>query len=156
MSFTYTNTTAATDTVSRTDMDMATNYGKVIDEPTMARVSNRTASLEQPEIITYRCDQIDKISSSIKLVHPSTVPGGIQYTVKIEEVNRTTDAAGNIVDEPFAAWLTIKHSSSNTWTNAVVAGLIGRLLGACKSGDGVTAEWRFEDLMRSALMPYTD
>lgn len=162
MGFSYTNTTASGETISPTCLGVVTNYAKVTDEPTMARISNKTASLEQPELITYRSEGISKVSTAIPVRNPGPVTDGVQYTIKVESVYRST-VGTEIVDEPIAAWLTIKHPSTNTWDNATVASFVNRLVSACLKGQASTgsgsvasSDWRFEDLMRSALMPSED
>jgi hypothetical protein len=164
MSYSFSNTTAGDQYNLPIALGMVTNYAKVVDEPAMCRLSNKTASLEQPELVTYRSEQIDKVSTAIPVRYPSEVRNGVQYTVKIETVDRIT-SGGVSVDEPIVAWLTIKHANSNNWDNAKVAGIIKRLLGACSKGQTTTGTpaavtdatgWRFEDLMRSALAPTTD
>lgn len=162
MGFSYTNTTASGETISPTCLGLVTNYAKVVDEPDMARLSNKTASMEQPELITFKAERLNKVGGAIPVRNPGPVTDGVQYTIKVESVYRTTTGTENI-DEPIAAWLTIKHPSSNTWTNATVAGFVNRLLSACLKGQASTGsgsvandDWRFEDLMRSALMPSED
>lgn len=163
MAFSYTNTTAADQVVTSKALGLATNYARVADEPTLARISNKTASLEQPELITIRSNPINKVSTAIAVRNPSPVSDGVQYSIKLETVDRVT-VGTETIDEPVAAWLTIKHPASNNWTNAKVAEIVVRLLSACMKGQTTTgtpaeaaaANWRFEDLMKSALMPTTD
>jgi hypothetical protein len=156
MSYSYTNTTPATDTVSRINLGLDTNYATITDDPTVAKVSNRTASLEQPEVFTFKSVRVGSVDTPTKLTNPPKTLDGVKYTIKLETINRKSIATGEVVDEPFCAWLTIEHGTSDTWTNSTVVAQIERLLGSCKTGDGTTSKWRFEDLMRSALVPYTD
>lgn len=164
MSFTYTNTTQAVDYDPTIKLGMSSNYARITDEPNMARVTNKTASIEQPELITYRCDPIKKVSTAINVMNPSPNLAGVQYTVKIEEVDRAV-VGSDTIDEPIAMWLTIKHPTSNRWDNAKVASVFRRLVSALLKDQATTGsaapitdatDWRFEDLMRSALMPTQD
>lgn len=162
MSFAYSNTTASGEKIPGVVLGMVTNYAKVVDEPDMARMSNKTATVEQPELVTYRSERINKVSTAIPVRNPAPISDGIQYTIKIETVDRSGTAPA-IIDEPIAAWLTIKHPATNTWTNAKVAEVVSRLLSACLkglsstgTGDVTSTDWRFEDLMRSALVPTVD
>lgn len=162
MAFSFTNTTASGETISPICLGEVTNYAKTTDEPTLARVSNKTASLEQPEVITFRSDKIDSVSTSLSVRNPSPVKDGVQYTVKLETIYRSTSGSVTI-DEPIVAWLTVKHPSSDTWNNNKVAMIVNRLVSACLKGQASTgsgavadADWRFEDLMRSALIPTVD
>lgn len=162
MGFSFTNTTASGETVSPVVLDVVDNYAKLEDEPRKAQISNKTASMEQPEVITYRCDHTDKLSVGIPVRHPGLSRDGVQYTIKLETIWR--DTAGTIpIDEPISAWLTIKHPVSDTWDNAKVSQIVKRLVSACLKGQASTgsgavadADWRFEDLMRSALVPTVD
>lgn len=163
MSFSFTNTTAKDQTVTSIGLGMATNYARVTDDPETARVSNKTASLEQPEIITYKANPINRVNTSIAVRHPSPTQDGVLYSIRLETVNRVT-VGTDYIDEPIAMWLTVKHPLSNNWDNATVATIFKRLTSALmkdQTGTGTAAEvtssqWRFEDLMRSALMPSED
>lgn len=157
----YTNVVTADKYVHGVKLGLASNYARVIDEPNMARVRNKTAPNEQPEYITFRCDYVDKISTPIPVKYPAPTKDGVQYSVKIDSVDRTQ--IGDVVyDEPCSITLTIRHANSNTWNNQKVATLFKRLMSALAkgmvTGEGEIqdADWRFEDLMRSALMPQED
>lgn len=152
--FSYTNTTGATNKVTPTNLQLVTNYAKVTDEPTMAVLSNKTASMEQPELITYKSRRQNKLDTNVKPINPAPVSSGVVYSARIDCICRVDDGAGHIVDEPCAAWINIAHPASNTWTNARVASVVARLIGALQGSDG--ASWRFEDLMKSALIPAAD
>lgn len=162
MSFSYTNTTASGETISPIVLDVVSNYALTEDEPQEARLQNTTASMEQPEIITYKANKIRNVSSDMSVRNPGRVPDGVIYTIKIETIDR--DSSGPLpVDEPIVAWLTVKHPASNTWDNAKVASVVTRLISACLKGQASTgsgsvspSDWRFEDLMRSALKPTTN
>lgn len=149
--FGYTNVTPSTDTVAPIKIGPCTNYAKIEDEVDACVLSNKTTSLDQGELISYKATKLDKISTSQLIQHPSPVRNGIQYVIKAEEILRTTDATGTIImDEPVVAYLTIRHQSSSNITNALVAEAVTRVLGACRREDGT---WRFDDLMRNALDP---
>lgn len=153
-SFSYTNTTGATNKVQPVDMKLVTNYAKVTDEPDMSVLSNKTASLEQPEIITYKARRVNKINSSFKSRHPAPVTSGVTYGTQVEDMLRITYDDGTIVDEPIVVRVNIAHPASDNWTNSRVASVVTRALGSLQGSDG--ASWRFEDLMRSALVPTAD
>lgn len=162
MGFSYTNTTKSGETISPNALGLVTNYARVTDEPDTARVSNKTASLEQPEIVTFRCKPVDKVSLTVPVRNPAPVIDGVQYSIVLESIYRSVVGGVN-VDEPIKAWLTIQHPSSDTFTNAIVAEFVERLLSCALKGQASTgsgsvadADWRYEDLMRSALMPSVD
>lgn len=161
--FSFTNVSPADQKVDTTSLGLASNYARVTDEPTVARISNKTASLEQPEIITYKADTANSVNISVPLRNPSPIRDGVVYSVRVETVDRTT-VGDTVIDEPIAMWLTVKHPMSNNWDNAKVATVFKRLCSALLKGQTSTGtaadirpdEWRFEDLMRSALMPVED
>jgi hypothetical protein len=164
MAYSYTNTTAGDQKVLPIALDMSSDYARVADEPNLCRVTNKTASLEQPELVTYRCNLIDRVSTSIPVVNPAKSSRGVQYVVKLETVDRQTQADGSFIDEPITATLTIRHPMSNNWSNGKIAAQLMRLVGACMKDQTTTgteasttdSNWRFEDLMRSGLAPVED
>lgn len=152
----YTNSTASTATAALAQLGEYSNYGVLQDSPEACRLTNKTSPLDQPERVTFRCTAQD---ISIKdLANPGPSKGGVLYSCRVDDILRVADPAGTgsatVVDEPISMWLTIKHSTSNSWTNTDVATVLGRLLGALYDETG--NKWRFEDLMRSALRPKND
>lgn len=150
--FSYTNTTASTHDVTPVAIGPVANYAKVTDEPKLAELSNKTASLEQPELLTYYWEKKNQLFTKVTPRNPAPTKGGVVYQCRLDSILRVTDG-DNIVDEPIAIWLTVAHPASNSWTNSRVAGCLMRLLGGLQKADGT---WRFEDLMRSALVPTQD
>lgn len=163
MAFSFTNTTPTDQILTSIGLDMATDYARVTDEPTEAKVSNKTATLEQPEVITYKANPINKVNVNLSVRNPSPVQDGVLYSVRVETIDRVT-VGTDTIDEPIAMWLTVKHPMSNNWDNAKVATVFKRLCSALikdqtstgTAAEVTSAEWRFEDLMRSALMPVED
>lgn len=152
--FGFTNVTESTHSVTPTDVKPVTCYARIEDEPTSCMMSNKTTSLDQGEILSYRCQPVAKVSTALTNQHPSLVPAGVQYVIKLDELLRTTDSSGNIVcDEPVVAYLTIRHQASGNISSDLVAQVVERLIGACRHVDGT---WRFNELMRSALAPTED
>lgn len=153
-SFGYTNITENTVSVKPIDLKVVTNYAKVEDEADVVVLSNKTAPLDQGELVTYRANPLEKVSSTQIVQNPAPVRNGIQYVIKVEEILRTIDSVtGKVVDEPVVAYLTIRHQVSGNVTPAIVTETVKRCLGACMRTDGT---WRFDDLMRSALSPTTN
>lgn len=162
MAFSYTNVTKSAEYEPLVALGLKDNYALKADEPEMVRLTNSTASMEQPEEITYRCIPIKNVSTGIKVRNKGVDPSGVQYVIKVETVDRITVGDATI-DEPISMWLTIKHPASNNWDNAKVAGILSRLVSACMKGqttgsakEATASNWRFEDLMRSALAPTTN
>lgn len=152
--FGFSNTTESTHTVAPIAIDPCTNYAKIEDEANACVLSNKTTPLDQGELISFKANKLEKVSTSQLIQHPSIVKNGIQYVIKAEEILRTTDATGAIImDEPVVVYLTIRHQNSSNITSNHVSQVVNRVLGACRRSDGT---WRFDDLMRNALEPTTN
>lgn len=152
--FSFTNTTAG-QTVGTVAIGAASNYAKTSDEPTEATLINKTASLDQGEVLTYRCREINQVATSQQVLYPARVLNGVEFGVRVDELLRTTDSAGAIVcDEPIVATLTIKCPKSSNINNAIITTVVNRLLGACY--DQTAKKYRWDDLMRSSLVPTQD
>lgn len=154
-SYAFNNTTEMSNvTIKPVGIKPVTNYAKTVDEPTVAVLSNKTCPLDQGELLTYRANEMDHISTSLTIQNPTKVRNGVQYVVKLEEILRTKDTEGNIVsDEPVVAYLTVRHQKTGNISEALVNQVINRLMGAVYKSDGTT---RIADLMRSALVPVED
>lgn len=150
-SFSFTNNTAGT-SVPTTKLAPVSSYAKTMDEPTEARLSNKTCALDQGEILTYRCREIANVATVQQVLYPARVQSGVEYGVRIDELLRTTAEDGSIIcDEPIVATLTIKNPKSSNITEEVISQVVARLLGACY--DETAKKYRWADLMRSALVP---
>lgn len=153
-SFSFTNTTDGS-SVPTTKLAPVSSYAKTMDEPTEARLSNKTCSLDQGEIVTYRCREINNVATVQQVLYPARVQSGVEYGVRIDELLRTSAADGTIIcDEPIVATLTIKNPKSSNITEEVISTVVARLLGACY--DETAKKYRWADLMRSALVPAED
>lgn len=150
----FQNKTAAGFKVTPVAIGVVTNYAKTTDEPSVVVMNNKTCPLDQGELITYRCNEVEKVTTSQKIQNPARVRNGIQYVVKVEDILRTVDSNGNIVcDEPVVAYITFRHQKSGNITSALVEECLTRLLGATYKADGTS---RISDMMRSAIAPTTD
>lgn len=150
-SFGYTNKVANTTKVTPVDVQPVTNYARTEETPNQCVLNNITCPLDQGELLTYKVLELDKVTCQQYIQNPAPVRNGVQYVVKMEEILRTVDSAGDIVmDEPIIAYLTIKHQKSGNITSAKIEEVVSRLIGACMKTDGT---WRFSDLMRSAINP---
>lgn len=150
--FGFTNTAADTFNIVPVDVKAASNYAVTQDEPTELVSSNKTAPIDQPEILTYRCQDLKTVNLAMKNMYPPTITTGVQYVVKLDELASLTDSTDPSfrVDLPISAYLTIRHNKSGYVTSDMVASVVKRLLGACMKEDGT---WRFNELMRSSLKP---
>lgn len=154
--FAFSNETASTHSPTQYALGAKTNYALVGEQPTVVELQNKTAPLDQGERLTFRCQDVDKVSTTQTIQNPSKVRNGVQYVVKLEEILRTTDnTSGDIIyDEPLVMYLTVRHQKTGTITPAHITKVFGRLIGACF--DETTGEFRWPDLMRSALQPVED
>lgn len=159
-SFGVTNTTASTHTLAPIALGMSTNYAKTVDEPDLARVKNKTAALDQQEMISYRARAIKKVGPVIPVYYPGPVQDGVLYSIDIQCILRETRDDGTIIDHPCEAWLTIKHDVAAAWTAngtsaspSYVGQVLARLNGACYTNAGAE---RFDALAKSALVPTSD
>lgn len=153
-SFAFTNTTALSTEITPVDVKPVTCYAKIEDEPTSCVLTNKTTPLDQGELLAYRCQPVNKVSTALTIQNPAKVTSGVQYVIKLDEILRTVDSTGTIIcDEPVVAYLTVRHQASGNITSALVEQIVKRLIGACMREDG---SFRFNDLMRSALTPTQD
>lgn len=153
-SFSFTNTTEGA-TVSTVSLGVTANYAKTSDEPTEATLSNKSAALDQGEVITYRCREIAQVSTVQQVLYPARVLNGVEFGIRIDELLRTTAEDGNIVcDEPIVATLTVKCPKSSNIKSDTITTVVSRLLGAAY--DQTAKKYRWDDLMRSSLVPTQD
>lgn len=152
--FSFTNTTAASFTITPVEIGEKTNYAEVADNPTQHVRSNTTAALDQGELLSIGCQSTKAVQTAQVIQHPYPVRNGVQYIVRLDEILRTTDASGNILgDEPVVAYLVVRHQKTSNITNSLIDTVVKRLLGACYKSDGTP---RWQDWMRSALEPTAD
>lgn len=141
---------------SPTGLGLKTNYAKTEDEPTQAKLSNVTSALGQGEVVTIQSRKIDTVNTLQDILYPSISPKGVSYGIRLDEIFRDDTAAANgvVFDYPIVAELKIRHSMHSGITNTVIAGVLARLVNACY--DETAKTWRFNDLMRSAIVPDQD
>lgn len=150
--FGFTNQTASTKVETPIAIGPTINYSLKQDEPTVVDLDNKTCPFDQGELLSYKCQDMKKISSVQDILFPAPVSSGVQYVIKLEEILSTTDSADPSyrIDEPIVAYLTIRHPKSGHINGVLVGSVVDRLMGACRKADGT---WRFDDLMRSSLKP---
>lgn len=142
--FSFSNVSTDADMViSCADIKPKTNYAKRSESATSCVLTNKTCTLDTPELLSYQCTEIAKVNTQNRITNPAKVPNGVQYIVRLDEVLRTTDANGSIIcDEPIVASLTLRHPISGNITNAHIVSVVQRLLGACMRENGT---YRFDD-----------
>lgn len=154
-SFGFTNVTDSAHLITPKNLQLLEEYALKQDEPTVVELDNVTCPLDQGEIVSFKCSNVNRVSTSQEIRNPAKVVTGVQYLAKVEEILRTTSAtdADFVVDEPIVAYLTIRHPKSGNITSAHIETVVNRLLGTLTKADGT---WRFDELMRSALKPTED
>lgn len=153
-SFGFSNTTANTTTVAPVKLGLVTNYAKIQDTPDACVMANKTSPLDQGELVTIRYQKLDKVSTAQDLAYPLPERGGCQYVYKVEDILRTTDSNGKIInDEPVVAYLTIRHQRTSNITADIIKQVACRVLGVCISDTGTM---RFVDTMRGDCSPDAD
>lgn len=153
-SFSFTNTTEGA-SVNTIALGITQNYAKTSDEPTEATMSNKTAALDQGEIVTFRCREIAQVSTVQQVLYPARVLNGVEFGIRVDELLRTTAEDNSIVcDEPIVATLTIKCPKSSNIKSSTIDAVVSRLLGAAY--DQTAKKFRWDDLMRSSLVPTQD
>ena len=141
-------------TITPTDLKPLTNYAVTEDEANIARMVNVTCPLDQPEVLTFQCQDITNVNSSIKNQYPPTVKDGVQYSVKLDELLSFTDTdPTHRTDYPIVAQLSVRHTKNGNISEAQVNEVIKRLIGALYSSDGTC---RLTALMRQSLKPSKD
>lgn len=151
--FGYTNTSTTSRAYDDYTLGITTNYGLKEDEPDRVIVDNNRAPMDQAEIVTYQGMPIPRVNTTKYLVnnHPSGIPGGVQYVIKVEELLSTRDSAtGSRIDEPIVMYLTVKHPRSGNITSTIITEVFNRLKGALMLSDGT---YRWDDLMRLSMKP---
>jgi hypothetical protein len=150
-SFKFTNTTASEHTVTPVELAVVDNYAVERDTANTATLNNKTAPIDAQEIVSYQSYTIPEIRNNLNLQNPPKVPGGILYSVQLQDTLVTEDASVDFrLDEPIVAVLQIRHPRSGNIDNTVIGEVVTRLISACRRADG---SWRFDDLMRSAERP---
>jgi hypothetical protein len=141
-------------TVTPGDLKPVTNYACIEDEATVCRLTNVTCPLDQPEVLTYGCQDISNVNTSIKNQYPPSTRDGIQYTVKVETLlSVESDTTDSRVDYPIVAQLNIRHPKAGSITADDVMTVTDRVIGAIYSSEGKS---RLTNIMRQSLRPSED
>lgn len=154
-SFQYTNTAAGSNDVDQVALGLTTNYAIASDRDDIVKLNNKTAPIDAEEIISLRSRDLDVLKTDANIQHPSGIKGGIEYSVRVDDVLTTTDTGDATfrVDEPIICTITFRHPKSGNISGSQVAQVFTRAMSALMKADGT---WRFDDLMRSAERPVVD
>lgn len=154
--FAFANSEAQTTVkVKPVNLKPVTNYGKIEDEADIAKYSNKTC-LGQRELLSYGAKTLNKITAdpNLKWINRPSTESASQYVVKLEELLRTTDANGAIIqDDCIVGYIVIKHNDSPYITSDHLDTVVNRLVGALQKEDGTS---RLSDLMAGALSVIND
>lgn len=150
--FSFTNKTAASKQLSYVNLDPVTDYGLTHDEPDRVSLTNKTATIDQPELITYQADRVGNVNSYVPNPNPPKTKEVLRYGVRVDELLRVTSSDNDnyVVDYPIVMNLTVKHAANNLITASMIEQVFQRLLGTLVRDDG---SYRFDDLMRHSLRP---
>jgi hypothetical protein len=153
--FGFTNTTAGTNTITPKKLGLTSNYSLTQDQADVVNLNNKTAPIDQEELISFRSRDLSQVSTGLNIQYPSNVKGGIEYSLRVEETLSTTDSTDATfrVDEPIVCTIAFKHPKSGNITSALVGTVFERAISSLMKEDGT---WRFADLMRSAERPTED
>jgi hypothetical protein len=153
--FGFTNTSAGSNTVTPLALGLTGNYSLTADNADVATLNNKTAPVDQEEIISFRSRDLGSVNSTLNIQYPSRVSTGIEYSLKLEDTLSTTDSADADfrVDEPIICTITFRHPKSGNIGNTQIGTVFLRAISALMKEDGT---WRFDDLMRSAERPVED
>lgn len=142
-------------TIKPIQMNPVTNFALKADEPTEVVLDNKTCPLDQGEVLSYKCRDIKRVSTSQDVRYPAPVTSGVQCVVKLEEILTITDSENpNFrVDEPIVIYETVMIPKSGNIDGSTIEALEARLQGALRKADGTS---RWGELIRSALKPTVD
>jgi hypothetical protein len=153
--FSFTNTTAGSHDVTQVALGLTSNYAIMQDSADVVKLNNKTAPIDAEEIIAIRTRNIGGVATDATIQYPSNVKGGIEYSIRLDEVLSTTDSSDPTfrVDEPIICTVAFRHPKSGNITGAHIATVFQRLVSVLMKSDGT---WRFDDLMRSSERPIVD
>lgn len=128
-------------------------YAVTVDDPGKCIMKNTTSPIDQQEVITYQASDISIVQQTDKNLYPPKVVEGRVITVKLEEKLRLTSSTDDtfMVDLPVNCNVTFRFTKSQYITEALLKGLLARLVGALQNEtDGSS---RIGKMMRMQLNP---
>lgn len=151
-----TDTISAGKTLTIADLSYSSDFAKVEDEPSEAKLANVTGSeLDSAEILRYGKSAVANIysQSSIGASNQMPVKTGIRTLV---EANVTIKAVNSVSGEeyliPIRAWTVVQVPTASFISNSVLEYALGRCLGATFD-TGLTTISREEAVARGSLLP---
>lgn len=126
----YTNRQTITESIQMYDLAIATSYAVIIDEPSQVVLDNRTASLDQQELISFRRRKVAQVNTDLNLQYPPKVKGGVSYAAQSELTVVNEDSVLGREDLPSKMYLTLVHTLNGAMTNAILNEQFDRLVSA--------------------------
>lgn len=153
-SFGFSNTTDSENTLTLKALGLVTNYGKEF-RSNSTRLNNATCPTDQPELVTFKYQDIDKVDTAITNLYPPSVKAGAMYGVTVEALASTTDStdASYRVDNPVVCKIEFRHTKNGAVTEQLVEDILLRAVSALFKADGTS---RIGDLMRKSHTPVVD
>lgn len=151
-SFGFTNTADGTHSVTQKALGLPTNYALAKDSEDVVVMNNKTAPIDQEEIVTFKSRLANSMTTQATLTNPAKAGKVVEYTVRLDEVLTTRDSSDATfrVDEPIVCSITFRHPKSGNISESQIATVFTRAISCLMKADGT---WRFGDLMRSAERP---
>lgn len=149
----YTNKTHSGFVLRTFQLGLVSNYAVTTDEPNQVVLDNRTSSLDQQELISFRRKKLATVNTDLNIQNPAKVRSGVSYSAQIEETIVEESEALGRQDHPVKMYLTVIHDLSGAITDDVLDETFQRLVSSLPRQDGII---RFTDLARGALRPLAD
>lgn len=109
---------------------MHSDYGKDSITSNEIVYSNSTSSRLEPELVTYRAKEINKVNSDIKVSYPAQIKSGMQATIQLDTIAVSTDSAtGTTTEYPCKSYITI--NVPNAVPDSIVEELFNRQVSVC-------------------------
>lgn len=148
----YTNTTAGGDNYNPIIIDMI-NYAVTADQPKKCVIKNITSPIDQPEVITFMCDDRQSISTTETNLHPAPNTAARMISVKVENFKRELSSVDDhyIVDYPIINTISWRFSKNKAFSADDLMLILRRALGAIRDSDGHGS--RLDNMMMEQLNP---
>lgn len=151
-------TEAAANVTENFQKPLITDYTVVTDVPGTCQIKNIKSDPNFQELVTYRYNSLDKVSTTLKKAYPQSSVDGYQFVIKDEYVNRTTNADNTINDDPVIAYLTVRTTNgANIITGnellKIVQHLMGFVIDLDAEGAIAAQQITLDRIMRGAVKP---
>lgn len=160
-SFGYTDTAptgGATKTLTRPNLNYATDYAKVEDSENKCVLTNLTSPYDQPESMRFELADIKNIYNGTS-IDPSVYAAsraGISLVCQVNDILRVTDTENSTfqVDLPISVHFVIKMPKSQYITASDIEKVVARCVASMYDTDSVGTS-RLDALVRGSMVPST-